>query len=144
MSGTQKTADGELHFAAARGDLDKCRELISRGYSVNDFDELGHTPLHYAVKDEQIEAAKLLLAAGANVNARDESKIGNTPLGEIAGNCSLEMAKLLVEAGADPSIAGWMQICALDLAAERKRGDGPAIYKLLRAATKQLPSRHCP
>ena len=137
-------ASDVLHFAAAHGDLEKCRELLSHGHNVNDVDELGYTPLHYAAMKEQIEAAKLLLAAGANVNARDERTIGHTPLGEIADNCSLAMARLLVEAGADPSIRGWMQICALDLAVSRRRGDGPTIYKLLRASAKHLPARHSP
>jgi ankyrin repeat protein len=97
----------ELHLAAEAGDVERVRELIAQGHDVNAFDEIGHTPLHYAASGEYLGVAALLLQSGADVNAHDESLIGNTPLGEIAGNCSLKMAKLLVNAGADPIIPGW-------------------------------------
>src|SRR6188474_3254511 len=95
----------------------------SRGASNwSRFDEIGRTPLHYAVEGGHLEVVKELLEAGANVDAQDERVIGDTPLA-AAGNCSLEMAELLIRAGADPARPGWMQLCALDRAKERKRGD---------------------
>jgi hypothetical protein len=60
--------------------------------------------------------------------------IGNSPPGDVAESCSLRIARLLVEAGADPTIPGWMQLTALDRAADRKRGDGPHVYEPLRYA----------
>eukprot|EP00730_Choanoeca_flexa_P004505 TRINITY_DN11715_c0_g1_i15.p2 TRINITY_DN11715_c0_g1~~TRINITY_DN11715_c0_g1_i15.p2 ORF type:complete len:163 (+),score=15.11 TRINITY_DN11715_c0_g1_i15:858-1346(+) len=53
------------------------------------------TPLHFASRGS-VELTELLLAAGANVNARNQE--GNTPL-HIAH--SVEVAELLVAAGAD-------------------------------------------
>ena len=44
------------------------------------FDDLGRTPLHYAVEGEHYRAAEWLLQQGANVNANDEASIGETPL----------------------------------------------------------------
>jgi hypothetical protein len=41
---------------------------------------------------------RLLLEAGADVNAHDEPRIGNTVLREVAGTCSLAVAKVLVDA----------------------------------------------
>jgi ankyrin repeat protein len=125
-----------LHSAAQCGDVVRLRELVDLGHSVNAFDELGFTPLHYAVWKDQFDAAMFLIKAGADVNASDSRCIGNTPLREVAGSCSLKMATLLVESGADPTIRGWMQLSALDLAEERMRGDGPKVYELLLAATK--------
>jgi len=131
-----------LHTAVSDGDLDKVRRLVGRGARLNKFDDLGKTPLHIAVQDERLDIAAYLIEAGANVNAHLPKVIGNTPLRDAAETCSLEMAKLLIDAGADPTIPGWMQLCALDKAANRKRGDGPAVYRLLVEATRQLPKAH--
>lgn len=122
----------QLHFAAQEGDIERIRSLLASGYNVNSFDEIGKAALHYAVQKENIELVKFLLKSGADVNARCEAQIGDTPLANAAGTCSLEMAKLLIEAGADPRIRGWMQLSALDRAKDRKRGDGPSVYALLR------------
>jgi ankyrin repeat protein len=131
----------ELHYAATAGDAETVRRLIAAGNEVNAFDD-GKTPLHYAVEKGHIEVAKTLIDAGANVNAHDPSVIGDTPLGLVAGDCSLEMAKLLIKSGADPTIRGWMHLCALDRAKDRKRGDGPAVYQLLLGVSKFLPPEH--
>lgn len=127
----------ELHYAASIGDAAKVRELIRQGSDVNAFDN-GKTPLHYAVDDGHLDVARELIEAGADVNAHDPAVIGDTALGWAASHCSLEMAKILVAAGADPTIRGWMQLCALDRAKNRKRGDGPAVYELLVGASKRV------
>jgi ankyrin repeat protein len=127
-----------LHAAAQDGDLDQVQRLLSEGHDVKAFDELGKTALHHAVEHERFEVAQVLLAHGADVNAHHEASIGNTPLAQVAGHCSLRMARLLVDAGADPTIAGWMQLNALDRARNRKRGDGPQVYEVLvRASTRR-------
>src|SRR4051812_42557987 len=92
----------QLHRAAQYGDLVRVNELIERKYPLNRFDDLGKTPLHYAVQDNRLEVVKRLIEAGANVNAHDERVIGNTPLSDEARECTYEMAKVLIDAGADP------------------------------------------
>jgi ankyrin repeat protein len=133
---------GPLHIAAGEGDIEFIRQAIASGQDLSPFDELGKTPLHYAVGGGHLEVARTLLEGGANVNAHDPSVISDTPLAEIAGNGSLEIVELLLQAGADPTIPGWMQLCALDRAKDRKRGDGPKIYQLMCKAAKHLPARH--
>jgi uncharacterized protein len=128
----------QLHFAAADGDLEMVKRLLQEGAAPNAFDDLGWTPLIHAAKRGHLDVVRCLLAAGAQVDARDAARAGNTALAEVAAECSLEMAKALVEAGADPSIAGWMQLTALDRAKKRQRGDGPKVYELLLAAAKKL------
>jgi ankyrin repeat protein len=128
----------QLHIAADDGDLNRVKVLVESGYDVNAFDEdLSLTPLHYAVKNGHIEVVKYLLSVGANVNAHQEEKIGDTPLGEVAANCSYEMAEILVKAGANPTIPGWMQLTALDIARDRKKEEGRRVYKLLVETAKK-------
>jgi hypothetical protein len=129
----------ELHFAAMDGDLARAQYAIANGAPLDRFDETGLTPLHHAARGEHLDAMDLLIRFGADVNAHDESTIGNTPLAEVAGNCSLAVAQKLVAAGADPTIRGWMQLNALDRAAKRQRGDGQAVYELLRAWSASKP-----
>jgi ankyrin repeat protein len=120
----------QLHFAVQDGDIAKVQSLIALGSDINAFDEIDKTPLHYAVENENFELIDILLNAGADPNARNDKNIGNTPLRNVASNCSLKLAGRLIKAGADPSIRGWMQINSIDIAKDRKRGDGPLVYKL--------------
>ena len=127
----------QLHFAADEGDLDKVKALIKEGYDVNAFDEgMDFTPLHYAVRAENIKVAEYFLSEGANINAHKPEKAGETPLGDVAATCSYEMADFLINSGANPTIPGWMQITALDRAKERKKEEGQRVYNLLLQAAK--------
>ena len=68
----------------------------------------GLTPLVFAAREGDIESAKLLIAAKANVNQQTE--YGWTPLLTAVNNRNYQLAKLLVENGADPNLAnkgGW-------------------------------------
>jgi ankyrin repeat protein len=126
----------QLHFAAQDGNVARIRELLAKGHPVGAFDELGKTPLHYAVEREHEEGVLFLIQSGADVNAHEERLIGNTPLREVAGNCSLRIARLLLEAGADPTIPGWMQLTALHKAKGRKDKEGKRVYQLLKEAAE--------
>jgi ankyrin repeat protein len=133
-----ENACNDLHWAAERGDVSAVKAFLAEGHDPNVFDDLSFTPLHYAAREEHLHVIRLLLDAGADVNAHDESRIGDTPLGSIAGNCSLAVAQLLIGAGADPNLRGWMQLCALDRAKNRKRNDGPKVYELLCDASRKF------
>jgi len=130
----------DLHSAATEGNLQKVRELMG-SCPLDAFDDCGKTALHYAVEHEHRDIAKVLLDAGADVDAHDLRLIGDTPLASVAGKCSLATATLLIEAGADPTIRGWMQLSAIDHARDRKRGDGPLIYQLLIKAAENRRGR---
>jgi ankyrin repeat protein len=136
---------GRLHRAAEAGDVPLVQDLLDSGCPVNAFDELGKTPLHYAVLGEHLAVVDCLLRRGADINARDERVIGDTPLGEAASTCTLRMARHLVEAGADPTVRGWMQLNAVDRAERRAKsegagGEGQAVYELL----CEVAGRHRP
>ncbi len=127
----------QLHDAAQDGDLARVEQLLRRKYPVNRFDDIGKTPLHYAVQGGHLDVVDRLLRAGANVNANDERLIGNTPLADNVDECSYEMAERLIAAGADPTIKGWMQLTALDLAAKRTDADARKVQRLLQHAARR-------
>lgn len=124
----------DLLYAVQDADADAVGQLVASEPPLNEVDEIGRTPLDYAVVAESIEIATLLLDAGADVNAHDKTGAGNTPLAEVAGRCSPEIAELLVANGADPTIPGWMQLTALDRAASRKRPEGRRVFEILQGA----------
>ncbi len=124
----------DLHYAALKGDVRAVTVLLAEGADPSAFEEFGSTPLHFAADNEHLEIVRLLLKAGASINAHDESCIGNTPLGEVAGRCSFALAEILVSSGADPTIPGWMQLTALDRAEERNDEEGRRVYQFLRSA----------
>jgi ankyrin repeat protein len=107
----------------------RLRELLAEGRSPNAFDEISKTPLHYAAESGHIDIMRVLLEAGADVNANEEARIGNTPLRGVADECSLAVAKFLVDSGADPRIPGWMQLTALhSLNRDRIRRDSACTH----------------
>jgi hypothetical protein len=63
------------------------RSLIEKGASLNIVDKYGHTPLHFAVREEHYEIVKLLIEKGANLNT--ENKYGDTPLHKAAKSCTI-------------------------------------------------------
>jgi predicted nucleic acid-binding OB-fold protein len=135
-----------LHRAAGEGNLTAVQEFIAQGCPVNAFDDLGKTPLHYAVISEHFSVMDYLLQHGANINANDERTIGETPFADAISTCSLRMARHLEESGADPTIRGWMWLTALDRAKTRKKSegigsDGQAVYEFLREAVRRKKDR---
>ena len=65
----------------------------------------GMTPLLFAARDGRLDAAKLLVEAGADVNRADPN--GITPLLMAITNGQLPVAQFLVERGADVKAADW-------------------------------------
>ena len=61
--------------------------------------ESGSTPLHFATFKGHKEIAELLIAKGADLNAKD--KKGRTPLFGAAQDGQKEIAELLIAKGAD-------------------------------------------
>ncbi len=73
-----KTLDEKLLRAADAGDeLEFISSLLARGADVNAVDAEGRSALHYAAQHGDIELAELLLAHGADIEARGND---STPL----------------------------------------------------------------
>jgi ankyrin repeat protein len=93
-----------LHVTAENGSIDILRLLLDHG-AVVDALAAPHqsTALIYACQNDHIEVVKVLLAAGANVNA--VNCYGNSGLHEAARLGYVALLKLLIEAGAHVNLA---------------------------------------
>lgn len=92
--------DQRIHDAARMGSGAEVAQIIQENPAMRDARTgLGSTPLHLAATNPDVTAVKALLAAGANVNAKDAED--NTPLHMAAYTNRIENAKVLLEAGAD-------------------------------------------
>jgi ankyrin repeat protein len=90
---------GPIHGAANAGDLAKVKALlITNPELVSSKDANKETPLHLAVHGGFTDIVELLLANGADVNAKDY--IGQTPLSQ-AGIYKTALVELLLVHGAD-------------------------------------------
>ncbi len=74
-------ASESLIEAVMQGDLERVKGILeSDDRVVNQRDESGATPLHYATLNGHRQIAQLLLERGADVNSTD-SRFGATPAG---------------------------------------------------------------
>lgn len=90
-----------IHDAARLGTAVEVQAILKSDPAARDArTALGSTPLHLAATNLDPGALKALIAAGANVNARDNE--GATPLHMAAYAQRTAQARLLLEAGADP------------------------------------------
>ncbi len=88
--------------AAKYGVIEVVKQNLDDGADVNAKDDniwSGRTLLHYAAEEGHKEMAELLMAEGANVNAKDNW--GSTPLLPAADWGRKEVVALLISNGAD-------------------------------------------
>ena len=90
-----------IHQAADAGDLAKVKAFIQEGIDVNTKAH-GSTPLHCAARYGHKEVAELLIAKGADVNAKDTR--GRTPIDLAINQGRKEIAKLLLSRSSDVSL----------------------------------------
>jgi len=104
--------------------------LIDRGTDVNAADGAQRwTALHFAARDGNEQLVRLLLAAGAQVDAVDV--FGNTPLWRAVRNTGDGLAPMtaLLHRGADPGRKNQHGISPLELARESGEEDVLALLE---------------
>jgi serine/threonine protein kinase len=84
-------------------DVNKVKSLLDRGVSPNAKDANGSTLIHYAVTNNQVEIAKLLIDSGADIHAR-YGKDAHTVLHLAVLHQDGQMTKLLLESKANPNV----------------------------------------
>jgi ankyrin repeat protein len=133
IAGKNKALD--IFEAAALGRLDRLKEIIHddgiRDPSlINPPSTDGFTALHFACFFAQPEAARLLIEAGAAVDAVAANPTRVMPLHSAASARNLEAARFLLEHGAPVNArqqAGWVPIHAA-----AQNGDRPMVELLLK------------
>lgn len=93
-----------LHLASFFGKTEAARLLLEAGASpgATSTNDAMVQPLHSAAAGRHHEVCRLLIAAGADVDARQVQ--GFTPLHQAAHSGDVELAELLLSAGADPRL----------------------------------------
>ncbi|HEX9598719.1 MAG TPA: ankyrin repeat domain-containing protein [Gaiellaceae bacterium] len=132
------TVDPELDVfeAAALGRADRLRELLDEDPSrANAFGDDGFHPLGLACFFGHLEAARLLLERGADVNALSTNEHVQTAAIHAAAAAAgdettrYELVKLALEHGADPNLPQGGGFRAID--ATRQNGDARVEQLLL-------------
>jgi len=125
-------AAGEIHRAIEAGDTELVATLLGADPGLVNAEDQNQTrdlPLHTAAAHGQLEIARLLLDAGAEVDAGDSDL--STPLHVAAVRGQADLVDLLVERGADLAFqdnnGAWSMTFALS------RNDTTVVERLLEA-----------
>jgi len=94
-------AEIDVFAAAATGRVGDLRRALD-DRAVNSYAYDGWTPLHLAAFFGHVDAARILLDAGADVDAVSQNSLANTPVHAATAGKHAEVALLLIERGADP------------------------------------------
>lgn len=95
---------GAIHDASKKGDVAGVEAAVDAGADVDEVDK-GATPLILAVRGGHLEAARLLLERGADVNAAPTPLLGPALMPALAKR-RIDLIGLLLDAGADPNWRG--------------------------------------
>ncbi|MDE0650400.1 MAG: ankyrin repeat domain-containing protein, partial [Gammaproteobacteria bacterium] len=119
-------ADSPVADAAMRGDADAVEALIAQGADVNLPQGDGMTALHWASERADAALLRVLLDAGATVDA--VTRIGDyTPLHLAAKAGSADAVEALLEAGSDPlAVTATGAVAAMHFAAGAGSADAVA------------------
>lgn len=106
-----RVADLDVFESAAFGDLDGLTSALDGDpAAVTSYSGDGFTPLHFAAFFGRLEAAALLIARGAEVDAFGRGWMTGTAMHSAVSRSHADIVQILLEAGADPNVrqsAGW-------------------------------------
>ena len=111
--------DISIHDAAKKGNIEAVKQHLDAGTGVNAKGEVGYTPLRNAAFYGHKEIVELLIANGADVNAKDDV-LELTPLHRAAAIGYKEIAELLITNGANVNAKDVDGETPLDLAIKQE------------------------
>ena len=140
------SGDTVLHLAAAGHRVEIARMLLAAGADpLSAGSRRGSQPLHYAADGclqsphwnakRQVEMIRLLLNAGANIDAQDKN--GATPLHRAVRTRCAAAVNCLLDAGANPAIRNKPGSTAFHLAVQNT-GRGGSGSEQARAAQREI------
>ena len=95
---TANSSPAQVEKAAATGNLKRLERLLGGGFDPETLRH-GRSPLNWAAWNGQVEAARLLIAHGVDVDV--DGSGGVTPLMHAVERSKDQMVRFLIEAGAD-------------------------------------------
>lgn len=126
----KKTQPLDIFEATSLGNLGRLKECFGDKTQIGARSRDGFTALHFACFFAQPEAARILIEAGAAVDAVAANPMQVMPLHSAASARNLEAARLLLEHGAPVNArqqGGWVPIHAA-----AQNGDRPMVDLLLK------------
>ncbi|MCB1100694.1 MAG: ankyrin repeat domain-containing protein [Verrucomicrobiae bacterium] len=117
-----------LSFAVGTGNLDATKRLLDLRADVGAIVHKDNRRILHRV--ESVDVAKLLRAAGAELEPSDDN--GRTPLHSAIYNGFIDVAVFLIQEGANTTIQDRKGLTPIDLARQRLEGDD--LRKILAAA----------
>jgi ankyrin repeat protein len=125
-----KKAALDIFEASSLGRLDRLKKCLQDSSQLNSRAKDGFTALHFACFFHQPDAVRILIEAGAAVDAVAANPMKIMPLHSAASSSNLEAARLLLEHGAPVNArqqGGWVP-----LHAAAQNGDRPMVDLLLK------------
>jgi ankyrin repeat protein len=118
--------------ACALGSLERATDLFRQDPGLLDgYSGDGFTALGLAIYFGNVETARMLVEAGADVNRASRNSFRVSPLHSAVESGSVVLLDLLLSRGADPEVAEFLEATPLHSAAAR--GDAAMVRKLLAA-----------
>lgn len=140
--GGARHKDGSLASAAMKGDVAVIQALLSIGVppdeSRSGVPYGGNTPLKWAINRRHAEAAKLLIAAGADVNAISDSKytVAHSACGGSDGD--IRMLEVLLPHKPNIQVKDFRGGSVLQAAVTLHRRGKPETFNLIKAYYPEL------
>ncbi|MDR2806579.1 MAG: ankyrin repeat domain-containing protein [Puniceicoccales bacterium] len=130
-----------LHRMAGMGKLDVVAYLLKQGADINAQDDLGKTPIRWALEFQQFPVMEFLMSTdGIDMNKTDES--GQTPLCYAVKHNLVNIVNFLIERGVDASVPNSKNgKTPLELAIENNKSSEIIKYLKSKTPLKNYPNK---